>query len=55
MLKGAVNNLLDCDHGGDDGDADVIDNHDDVGDNGEDNYDDNGEGGYGVSARGCCE
>ena len=56
MLKGAVNNLLDCDHGGDDdGYDDVIDNYDDVGDNGDDNYDDNDEGEDGVSARGCCD
>ena len=31
MLKGAVNNLLDCDHGGDDG---VVVNDDDIGGNG---------------------
>ena len=34
MLKGAVNNLLDCDHGGDDGDDDVVVNGDDIGGNG---------------------
>ena len=55
MLEGAVTNLLDCEHGGEDGDDDVVDNYDDVGDNGEDNYDDNDEAEYGVSAQGCCE
>ena len=34
MLKGAVNNLLDCDHGGDDGDDGVVVNDDDIGGNG---------------------
>ena len=34
MLKGAVNNLLDCDHGGDDSDDDVVVNDDDIGGNG---------------------
>ena len=53
MLKGAVNNLLDCDHGGDD---DVIDNnHDDVGGNGDENVYRNDEGEHGVRAQGCCE
>ena len=37
MLEGAVNNLLDCDHGGDDGDDGddgVVVNDDDIGGNG---------------------
>ena len=34
MLKGAVNNLLDYDHGGDDGDDDTVVNDDDIGGNG---------------------
>ena len=34
MLKGAVNNLLDCDLGGDDGDDGVVVNDDDIGGNG---------------------
>ena len=55
MLKGAVNNLLDCDHGVDESDHDIDDYYDDVCDDGDDNYDDNDEAEYGVSAQGCCE
>lgn len=55
MLEGAVNNLLDCDHGGDESDHDIVDYYDDVCDDGDDNYDDNDEAEYGVRAQGCCE